>query len=55
MEECSEDESVDHTAVEDEATGRVVDLRSDRAGGEEWREVNHEPTVPELHLVPDQR
>ena len=53
-EECSEDESVDRTTVENEATGMVVDLESGRADGGEGREVNHEPTVPGLHLVPDQ-
>ena len=52
-EECSEDESVDRTTVENEATGMVVDLESGRADGGEGREVNHEPTVPGLHLVPD--
>ena len=48
----SEDESVGRTTVENEATGMVVDLESGRADGGEGREVNHEPTVPGLHLVP---
>ena len=48
-EECSENESADHTAAENETTGMVVDLRS----GGECREVNHEHTVPELHMVSD--
>ena len=39
--------------VENEATGMVVNLESGRADGGEGREVNHEPTVPGLHLVPD--
>ena len=35
--------------AENETTGMVVDLRS----GGECREVNHEHTVPELHMVSD--
>ena len=44
-----ENESVDHITAENETTGMVVDLRS----GGECREVNHEHTVPELHMVSD--
>ena len=44
-----ENESVDHITAENETTGMVVDLGS----REECREVNHEHTVPERHLVSD--
>ena len=44
-----ENESVDHITAENETTGMVVDLGSRG----ECREVNHEHTVPELHLVSD--
>ena len=44
-----ENESVDHITAENETTGMVVDLGSRG----ECREVNHEHTVPERHLVSD--
>ena len=44
-----ENESVDHITAENETTGMVVDLGSRG----ECREVNHEHTVPELHMVSD--
>ena len=49
VEECSKDESVDHTAVEDEATGRGADLGSGRADGEERREILGSPRGPKFN------